>query len=83
MTFILQKASAAQNIRMRGSVFTILAVGAAMTVAVAPGTASARETEQVENTNCTCKSQRRMVRPLTESMPIRKKDKERMRRILM
>ena len=83
MLFILQKAFPAQSERMRGFVFAILAVGAAMTIAVTPGNASSRESEQAENTNCSCKSQRRMVRPLTESMPVRKRDKDRVRRILM
>ena len=83
MAFILQKAFSAQIMRMRGFVFAILAVVATITIGVTPVTASPRDAEQVENISCSCKSQGRLVRPLTESMPVRKKDKDRMRRILM
>jgi len=61
----------------------MLAGGAVVAMGLAPETAVAREIEQVENVNCPCKSQRRIVRPLIEATPIRKKDKERVRRILM
>lgn len=72
-----------QTSRMRGFVFTTLAGGAVMAMGLVPETAAARESEQAESANCPCKSQRRIVRPLIEATPIRKKDKERVRRILM
>jgi hypothetical protein len=83
LSFILQKAFSAQTMRMRGLVFTALAFGAVAILGIAPETASARESEQAETTNCACKPQRRIVRPMTEATPIRKKDKDRVRRILM
>ena len=83
MSFILQKAFPAQTSRMRGTVFTLLAIGGVATLGFAPEAAFAREAEQAETANCSCKAQRRIVRPMTESMPIRKKDKDKIRRILM
>jgi hypothetical protein len=53
----------------------------------APDSAYARENEQNEQhdaLNCTDPKHRHsVVRPLTESLPIRKKDKSRVRRVLM
>jgi hypothetical protein len=83
MSFILQQAFSAQTPCMKSFVFTMLAVCAVAVLGFTPEPALARETEQAENSNCPCKSQRRIVRPLTESTPIRKKDKDRVRRILM
>ena len=83
MAFILQKDFPAQIMCMRGFVFAISSVVAAIGIGVTPVTASPRDLDQAENASCSCKSQRRMVRPLTESMPVRKKDKDRVRRILM
>lgn len=83
MSFILQKAFRAQTGRMRGSVFTFLAIGGVAVLGIAPEAAYAREAEQAETANCPCKAQRRIVRPMTESTPIRKKDKDKVRRILM
>ena len=80
MAFILQKDFSAQSMCMRGHIFTILAVGATAAIGIVSETASAREAEQADTT---CKSQRRIIRPLTESTPIRKKDRDRVRRILM
>ena len=83
LLFILQKAFAVQVFRMRVFIFTPLAiVGAAMLV-VAPETAAARESDQVEAANCQCKPQRRVVRSMMEPTPVRKKDRDRVRRILM
>ncbi len=83
MAFILQKAFLAHIAAMRGFVFAILAILATVTIGFTPVAASPRDAEQAENVSCSCKLQRRLVRPLTESMPVRKKDKDRMRRILM
>lgn len=68
---------------MRSCVLTTLAIAVVAITGFSPETAAARESEQVEATNCPCKAQRRVVRPMTESMPVLKKDKERVRRILM
>ncbi len=68
---------------MRSFVFTMLTACAVAISSFASEPALARESERAENANCSCKLQRRIVRPLTESTPIRKKDKDRVRRILM
>lgn len=83
MSFILHKAFSVQIMCMRGFVFTTLAICSVLLLGFMPETSLARESDQAENANCVCKSQRRLVRPMTESMPIRKKDKDRVRRILM
>jgi hypothetical protein len=84
VTFIVQKAFGAQIRRMRGLFLTF---GAGMAVAAAgmvPDVAAARETDQSEAANCTDPKHRHtVVRPLTESVPIRKTEKVRVRRILM
>jgi hypothetical protein len=49
-----------------------------------PDTALARETEQAEIANCNDPRHKHVVvRSLTESLPIRKTEKQRVRRILM
>jgi len=83
MSFILCKAVQIQIVRMKGFVFTTLGIAVVAIMGFTPETATARETEQAEGANCPCKSQRRVVRPLTEATPIPKKGKERVRRILM
>jgi len=51
---------------------------------LAPDSAFARENEQHDALNCADPKHRHSaVRPLTESLPIRKKDKSRVRRVLM
>jgi hypothetical protein len=69
---------------MRGSFFT-LNIGFVVFGAVAlPDLAFAREAEQVESAICPDPKHRHItVRPLTESVPIRKAEKVRIRRILM
>ena len=83
MSFILHKAFSMLIMCMRGFVFTTLVTCGVLVLGFMPETSLARESDQAENANCVCKSQRRLVRPMTESMPIRKKDKDRVRRILM
>ena len=83
MAFILWKAFKAQRISVKGLTYTILAIAATVLMVITPVTASPRDSDQAEAANCPCKAQRRLVRPLTESMPVRKKDKDRIRRILM
>ncbi|OYU02221.1 MAG: hypothetical protein CFE36_07055 [Sphingomonadaceae bacterium PASS1] len=49
-----------------------------------PDTAFARETEQAEIANCNDPRHRHfVVRPLTESLPVRKTENQRVRRVLM
>ncbi len=84
ISFILQKAFLMQFGRMRGILMTfgtgLVVFGAAMM----PEAAFAREVEQAEIANCTDPKHRHaVVRPLTESAPIRKTEKLRIRRILM
>ncbi len=84
MSFILQKAFLAHIPLMRGYLLTFgsgLIFCAAM---MSPDAAYARETEQNEAASCTDPKHRHYaVRPLTEPMPIRKKEKLRVRRVLM
>ena len=87
MSFIVQKAFGVQFPHMRGHILTFgtaLAVCAAM---FTPEAAYARENEQNEQhdaNNCTePKHRHSVVRPMTESAPIRKKEKLRVRRVLM
>jgi hypothetical protein len=84
MAFILQKAFLAHIRRMRGH---LLSFGSGLVFGVAimlPQAASARDTEQSDAANCTDPKHRHtVVRPLTESTPIRKSEKVRVRRILM
>jgi hypothetical protein len=65
--------------------FLTLGTGIAVLAAgVIPDVAAAREAEQSGAANCTePKHRHTIMRPLTESVPIRKADKVRVRRILM
>ncbi len=84
MLFIVQTAFKVQFPRMRGHISTL---GAALVMCAAlfvPDSAYARENEQHDAANCTDPKHRHsVVRSLTESVPIRKKDKIRVRRVLM
>lgn len=84
MTFIVQKAYLAQSSHMRGQL-AIFATGLVFFGALlSPETAFARDTEQNEAASCTDPKHRHYaVRPLTEPTPIRKKEKLRVRRVLM
>ncbi len=84
MAFIVQKACLAQPLPMRGQL-AIFASGMVFFGAVlAPETAFARESEQSEAASCTDPKHRHYaVRPLTEPTPIRKREKLRVRRVLM
>jgi hypothetical protein len=83
-TFILQKALKAHFRRMRGALLS-LGSGALLCAAMfSPEAVYARETEQGESANCTDPKHRHYVlRPLTEPVAVRKKDKVRVRRVLM
>ncbi len=84
MTFIVQKAFKAQILRMRGALATLATSFVFFGAMLSPETAFARETEQNEASNCTDPRHRHyVVRPLTEPTPIRKKEKLRVRRVLM
>jgi hypothetical protein len=69
---------------MRAS-FVTLSVGFVVLGAFAlPDAAVARENDQAETAHCTDPKHRHIqARPLIESLPIRKADKARVRRILM
>lgn len=87
MLFIVQKAFDVHFRRMRGH-FATLGVALVLCAAMlTPNSAYARESEhgeQNETLNCTDPKHRHsIVRSLTESPPIRKKDKARVRRVLM
>ena len=84
MAFIVQQAYLAQPSRMRGK-FAILATGLLFFGALlSPDAAIARETEQNEAASCIDPKHRHYaVRPLTEPTPFRKKEKLRVRRVLM
>ncbi|MFN3452494.1 MAG: hypothetical protein ACK4ZE_10095, partial [Sphingorhabdus sp.] len=73
-----------QSRHMRGF-FATLGTGMVILAAgSAPEAAFARETEQSEIANCTDPRHRHVVvRLLTESLPVRKTEKQRVRRILM
>lgn len=83
-SFIVQKAFCWHFGRMRG-LFATLGTGIILLSAgFLPDTAFARETEQAEIANCNDPRHRHVVvRPLTESLPVRKSEKQRIRRILM
>jgi hypothetical protein len=84
MAFIVQKAFEAQNRRMRGLFLTLGTGMVVLAAGISPDAAFARETDQSEAANCTDPKHRHtVVRPLTESLPIRKSEKVRVRRILM
>jgi hypothetical protein len=82
--FIVQKALCWHFARMRG-LFSTLGTGIVILSAGSlPDTAFARETEQSEIANCNDPRHRHfVVRPLTESLPVRKAEKQRVRRVLM
>ena len=84
MTFIVQKAFEAQIRRMRGLFLTVGTGVMVIAAGMSPDAVFARETDQPEAANCTdSKHRHTVVRPLTESVPIRKGEKLRVRRILM
>jgi hypothetical protein len=84
MAFIFQKAFTVQFPRMRGLVLSFGTGIAFLAAGMFPEAAMARETDQAEAANCTDPKHRHVVvRPLTESVPIRKNEKVRVRRILM
>jgi hypothetical protein len=87
VSFIVQKAFNVHFPRMRGHIPTLGAALVMCAAMFAPDSAYARENEQNEQhdaLNCTDPKHRHsVVRPLTESLPIRKKDKSRVRRVLM
>ena len=84
MSFIVQQSFEVHFQRM-GRFALLSTAGIVLCVAMfAPEPALARENEQSEQTNCIDPKRRHTaVRPLTEPAPIRKKDKERVRRVLM
>ena len=83
-SFIAQKAFCWHFAAMRG-LFATLGTGIILLSAgFLPDTAFARETEQAEIAHCNDPRHRHVVvRPLTESLPVRKVEKQRVRRILM
>jgi len=83
-SFIVYKAFCWHFAHMR-RLFSTLGTGIVLLSAgFLPGTALARETEQAEITNCNDPRHKHVVvRSLTESLPIRKTEKQRVRRILM
>jgi hypothetical protein len=84
VSFIFQKALCWHFVEMRG-LFSTLGTGIViLSAGFFPDTAFARETEQAEIANCNDPRHRHVVvRPLTESLPVRKTEKQRIRRILM
>lgn len=87
MSFIVQKAFKVHFQRMRGHIPTLGAALLLCGALLVPDAAYARENDQSEQNealNCTDPKHRHsIVRSLTESLPIRKKEKSRVRRILM
>jgi hypothetical protein len=84
MLFIAAKAFKAHFPHMGRYVLSSGVAMAFCTAMVLPEPAFARENEQSEQASCTDPKHRHTaVRPLTESVPVRKKDKERVRRVLM
>lgn len=83
-SFIVQRALERQAVSMRGN-FVILGVGiVALGAFASPDAAMARENDQVETASCPDPKYRPiLVRPLVESLRIRKTEKLRVRRILM
>ena len=84
LSFTVYKAFCWHFARMRG-IFLTLGTGIVLLSAgFLPGTAFARDTEQAEIANCNDPRHRHVVvRSLTESLPVRKSEKQRVRRILM
>jgi hypothetical protein len=83
-SFIVYKAFCWHFAHMR-RLFSTLGTGIVLLSAgFLPDTALARETEQAEIANCNDPRHKHVVvRSLTESLPIRKTEKQRVRRILM
>ncbi len=83
-SFIVKQAFGRHANRMRGS-FVTLSVGFVVFGAFAmPDAAFAREVDQAETSTCVDPKHRHiLVRPLTESLPIRRSEKQRVRRVLM
>lgn len=82
MLFILQKAFEAHTSRMRGAIASFATGFVFFGAILSPEAAYARETEQ-EAAECTEPRHRHVARSQTESTPIRKKEKARIRRVLM
>ena len=87
MTFIVQKAFSVYFPHMRGHILTIAAILILGATILMPAMAFARENEQSDQHDtaiCTDPKHRHfIVRSSTESLPIRKKEKTRIRRVLM
>jgi hypothetical protein len=87
MTFIVQKAFEAHTSRMRGALASFATGFVFFGAMLMPEAAFARESEQNEQneaSDCVDPKHRHYVaRSLTEPAPIRKKDKMRIRRVLM
>jgi hypothetical protein len=84
ITFIVAKAFKAHFSLMGRYALSLGAAVAFCAGILMPELAFARETEQSEQSGCTDPKHRHAaLRPLTEPSPIRKKDKERVRRVLM
>ena len=82
--FMLQKSLCWHFAQMRGLFLTLGTGIVILSAGFLPGTAFARETEQAEIANCNDpRHEHVVVRSLTESLPIRKTEKQRVRRILM
>ena len=83
-SFIVETGFGRQVVGMRGSFVTLSFGLFALGGGAFPDIAMARETEPAESANCVDPKHRHVVvRPLTESLPIRKSEKLRVRRILM
>jgi hypothetical protein len=83
-SFTVYKAFCWHFARMRGLFLTLGTGIAILSAGFLPDTAFARETDQAEITNCNDPRHRHVVvRSLTESLPVRKSEKQRVRRILM
>jgi hypothetical protein len=83
MPFIPQKSFKMQKRRMRGIPAPLSLAMVTLFIGMSPSAAFGRETEQ-DAANCNDPKHRHAIaRPLTESLPIRKSDKVRVRRILM
>ena len=83
-SFTVYKAFCWHFARMRRLFSTLGPAIVILSAGLLPGTAFARDTEQAEITNCNDPRHRHVVvRSLTESLPVRKSEKQRVRRILM
>ena len=82
--FIVHKLFCWHFAAMRGLFSTLGSGIVILSAGFLPDTAFARETEQAEITNCNDPRHKHVVvRSLTESLPVRKLEKQRVRRILM